>query len=61
MVKGGVPEIICTATHRHIEHEDGSVELYDHTTSDGETNNIAASASALGVELYKQLSDKLKN
>ncbi len=32
---------VRTDTHRLIEHADGAVELYDHTTPEGETKNLA--------------------
>jgi iduronate 2-sulfatase len=52
---------IRTATHRLIEHEDGVVELYDHTAPEGETENIAASAPVIRAELQKQLSNHLND
>ena len=43
---------IRTKTHRMILHKDGFVELYDHTTTEKETKNIA--------NQYPQLVEKLK-
>ena len=37
----GKARTIRTQTHRLVLHNDGFVELYDHTTSAGETENIA--------------------
>lgn len=47
---------IRTATHRLIEHRDGWCELYDHTTTEGETKNLAAEQP----ELVQMLLDKLR-
>lgn len=52
---------IRTNTHRLTLHEDGFVELYDHTSSEGETNNIAESYPDLVQELKKKLNDRLPN
>jgi len=48
-----------TATHRLIEHEGGAVELYDHTTPEMETFNIAADNSDLVEKLKAEIADKL--
>ena len=47
---------IRTSTHRMILHKDGFVELYDHTTIEKETKNIAKEHP----ELVKQLKNKLE-
>lgn len=44
---------IRTATHRLTLHKDGFVELYDHTTAEKETKNIAKE--------YPEIVEKLKN
>ncbi|MFC1765583.1 sulfatase, partial [Planctomycetota bacterium] len=48
---------IRTATHRLISHKKGTVELYDHTSPEKETVNIAAQNPKL-VEKLKQQLDK---
>jgi len=48
---------IRTETHRMILHGDGFVELYDHTTKENETKNIADKYP----EIVKDLKSKLKN
>lgn len=52
-------ETIRTATHRMILHEDGFVELYDHTSTAKETKNIASENPALVNELIEKLKSKL--
>jgi len=44
---------IRTSTHRMTLHKDGFVELYDHTTTEKETKNLA--------EKYPELVEELKN
>jgi iduronate 2-sulfatase len=51
---------IRTASHRMILHQDGFVELYDHTTAAQETQNIAAQNPELVEQLKQQLETKLK-
>lgn len=48
---------IRTNSHRLVLHEDGFAELYDHTTSEKESKNIAKS----NPELVESLKVKLKN
>ena len=50
---------IRTSTHRLILHKDGFVELYDHTTPDGETKNVADTNPALVGQLSAQLKRRL--
>ncbi len=50
---------IRTATHRLILHDDGFAELYDHTSADKETVNVAASNVTLVAELTKSLQNRL--
>ncbi len=50
---------IRTNTHRMILHEDDFVELYDHTTKEKETKNVADQNPELVVELKRVLSAKL--
>jgi iduronate 2-sulfatase len=51
---------IRTQTHRLILHKDGYVELYDHTSPEKETTNIAETNKALLGQLSKQLEARLK-
>jgi len=51
---------IRTVTHRLSLHEDGFVELYDHTTVENETKNIADIYPELVEELKKVLRAKLQ-
>lgn len=50
---------IRTSTHRMTLHEDGFVELYDQTSTDKETRNVAEEYPALVEELKKELSIRL--
>ena len=50
---------IRTDTHRLIAHKDGHLELYDHTTAEGETRNVAAELPELANELLEQLKKRL--
>ena len=50
---------IRTETHRLILHKDGYAELYDHTSAEKETKNIATSNSSLIDQLSKQLKSRL--
>lgn len=49
-----------TDTHRLIRHSDGYAELYDHTSAEKETKNIAESNPELVRELSQQLQDRLQ-
>lgn len=51
---------IRTATHRLSLHEDGFVELYDHTSVDKETKNVAEQYPDLVEELTQSLKAKLQ-
>jgi iduronate 2-sulfatase len=51
---------IRTSTHRMTLHKDGFVELYDHTTTEKETKNIAEEHPELVKELKAKLSTRLK-
>ncbi|GAA3628351.1 sulfatase [Flavivirga jejuensis] len=51
---------IRTKTHRLLLHKNGFVELYDHTTLENETKNIADKHPNLVTELKKSLIDKLQ-
>lgn len=51
---------IRTATHRLMVHEDGFAELYDHTTVENETKNVADQKPGLVKELQKMLEARLK-
>ncbi|SIR29871.1 iduronate 2-sulfatase [Maribacter ulvicola] len=51
---------IRTATYRMTLHKDGFVELYDHTTAENETNNVAEKHPKLVEELKNVLLSKMK-
>lgn len=53
----GDARTIRTATHRLILHNDGYTELYDHTSAEKETKNVAASRP----EIVSQLATRLMN
>ena len=57
--KGGA-QTIRTETHRLIAHRGGELELYDHTTSAGETKNLAETQPEQAAALLKQLRARLK-
>lgn len=48
-----------TATHRIILHKNGDAELYDHTSPEKETRNIANQHPELVAKLKQQLAAKL--
>lgn len=50
---------IRTSTHRLIAHPDGHVELYDHTSPDRETRNVAAEHPELVRQLQTELDQRL--
>ena len=50
---------IRSETHRLILHDDGYAELYDHTSVEKETKNIAESNASLVVQLTERLRDRL--
>ena len=50
---------IRTDTHRLILHKDGYAELYDHTSAEGETKNVAEGNKALVEKLSKALAKQL--
>ena len=52
-------QTIRTKTHRLILHDDGYAELYDHTTPEKETKNLATSNPSLVAELAERLRDRL--
>ena len=52
---------IRTITHRMTIHNDGFIELYDQTTVEKETKNIADKYPELVEELKKELKVKLEN
>jgi iduronate 2-sulfatase len=52
---------IRTETHRLVLHKDGKVELYDHTTVEGETVNVADKHPDLVEELIQRLKSKLQH
>lgn len=50
---------IRTETHRLIEHQDGYVELYDHTTTARETRNIAEAHPDLVAALIEHMEKQM--
>lgn len=56
---GGSASTIRTSTHRMTLHEDGFVELYDHTTVEKETKNLAEKHPELVEDLKNVLNAKL--
>ena len=52
---------IRTETHRMILHEDGFVELYDHSTLLKETKNLAEEFPSLVTDLKRILKEKLQD
>lgn len=46
---------IRTKTHRLIVHNKGELELYDHTTAEGETKNLAKEKPELAQQLLTEL------
>lgn len=50
---------IRTDTHRLIVHKDGHAELYDHTSAEKETKNVAEANPALVEELSARLEERL--
>ena len=55
----GKADTIRTGTHRLIYHKKGPHELYDHTTPEGETKNLAPANPKLVEELHEMLKKKL--
>jgi len=56
---GGGAKTIRTGTHRLIVHNNGHVELYDHTSAEKETKNIADANPALAEKLLTRLKERL--
>jgi iduronate 2-sulfatase len=56
---GGKAATIRNAGYRLVVHDDGSVELYDHTSSEGETLNIAEQQPEIVEELKQTLNQRL--
>ena len=54
----GSRRTIRTETHRLIVHGDGFVELYDHTSPEKETQNVAAENPEVVQRLLAQLNDR---
>ena len=52
-------QTIRTATHRLILHKDGYAELYDHTSAEKETKNVAEANPSLVKRLTANLRDRL--
>ena len=55
----GRARTIRTNRYRMILHNDGYVELYDHTSSAGETNSVASSKPEVVEQLQQRLKGKL--
>lgn len=53
-------QTIRTDTHRLILHSDGYAELYDHTSAEKETRNIAEQHPEIVKSLSRQLTDRLR-
>ncbi len=51
---------IRTDDHRLIIHRDGTAELYDHRSAEGETKNIAGEKPEVVAELREQIDGRLK-
>ena len=56
----GDAQTIRTSTHRLIVHRGGELELYDHTTPQGETKNLADVQPEKAAELLRQLKARLE-
>lgn len=55
----GSNRTIRTNSHRLVLHKNGFAELYDHTTPDSETKNVADDHPDIVAELTKQLRQRL--
>ncbi|MEL7499859.1 MAG: sulfatase [Planctomycetota bacterium] len=51
---------IRTERYRMVQHKGGHVELYDHQSSDGETNNIANAQPDVVSRLREQMKQRMK-
>lgn len=51
---------IRTERYRLIEHQDGHLELYDHSSPEGETKNIAKQQPDVAASLVFSLTERLK-
>ncbi len=58
---GGSASTIRTDNHRLIVHKNGHAELYDHTSAEKETKNIAEAHPALVKELKNRLQVRLNS
>ena len=47
-------------THRLIRHQDGYVELYDHRSAAGETQNVASEQMGVVAVMTLELESRLK-
>ena len=47
-------------THRLIRHQDGYVELYDHRSAEGETQNVASEQMGVVAAMTLELESRLK-
>ena len=56
----GNAKTIRTDTHRLVLHKDGYAELYDHTSSAGETKNVAEGNEELVERLTTMLTQRLE-
>ena len=56
----GNSQTIRTDRYRLIAHKNGHLELYDHSTSEGETQNIAEAQPELAKKLAAQLESRLQ-
>ncbi len=51
---------IRTDSYRLIAHDDGHLELYDHTSAEGETRNIANRSPEITTRLLHQIQERLQ-
>ncbi|MCA8998623.1 MAG: sulfatase [Planctomycetaceae bacterium] len=57
----GRAQTIRTDRYRLITHKDGDVEFYDHSSSKGETANVATDHSQIVKRLTQELEERLKD
>ncbi len=56
----GGAKTIRTSQHRLIAHRNGHLELYDHSSKEGETRNLAETNKSKASELLEKLNARLK-
>ena len=55
----GGAKTIRTSQHRLIAHRNGHLELYDHSSPEGETLNLAETNKGKAAELLDKLNNRL--